>query len=103
MPETLVVESLVASAVDVTSAAVGAGTMAASEADRVGTSAPPTTRGEGSDLCTFGPQAAPGPQAAMEGTRSEATNTSAFTSAPHGRQRSLPTAATWMSSRRRRA
>jgi hypothetical protein len=50
-----VVDSLVASAADVTSATVGAGTTAASKADRVGTSAPPTTRGEGSDLCTSGP------------------------------------------------
>jgi hypothetical protein len=61
LPETRVVESPVASAADVTSAAVGAGTTATSEADRAGTSAPPTAEGEGGDLCTSGPQAAPGP------------------------------------------
>jgi hypothetical protein len=61
-----------ASATDVMSAAVGAGTTAASEADRARTSVPPTTGGEGGDLCTSGPHVAQGPQAAMEGgTRSE--------------------------------
>jgi hypothetical protein len=49
LPETLVVESPAASAADVTSAVVGAGTTAASEADKAGTSAPPTTGGEGGD------------------------------------------------------
>jgi hypothetical protein len=48
-------ESPAASAADVTSAAVGAGTTAASEADKAGTSAPPTAEGEGSELCTTGP------------------------------------------------
>jgi hypothetical protein len=68
---TPVVESPAALAPDVTSAAVGAGTTAASEADRVGTSAPPFAGGEGSDLGTSGPQAVPGPQSVMdEGTRS---------------------------------
>jgi hypothetical protein len=72
MSEMPVVESPAASATDVTSAAVGAGTTAASEADKAGTSAPPATEGEGGDLCTTSPQPAPGPQAAVEeGTWSE--------------------------------
>jgi hypothetical protein len=72
MPETPVVESPAASAVDVTSAAVGAGTTALSEVDKAGTSAPPATEGEGGDLCTTGLQLALGQQAAMEeGTRSK--------------------------------
>jgi hypothetical protein len=71
LPETPVVESLVASEADVTSTAVRAGTTAASDADRAGTCAPPTAGGEGSDCSTSGPQAAPGPQGIMEeGTRS---------------------------------
>jgi hypothetical protein len=71
MPEMLVVESPVALAADVTSTAVGAGTTAASEADKAGTSAPPNTGGEGSDLCICGPQAVPDPQTVMEkGARS---------------------------------
>jgi hypothetical protein len=71
LPETPVVESLAASAADVTSAAVGAGTAAAFEADSTGTNAPPTAGGESGELSTSGPQAAPGPQAVMEvGTRS---------------------------------
>jgi hypothetical protein len=72
MLETPVVKSPAASAADMMSAAVRAGTTAASEVERDGTSAPPTTGGERGDLCTSGPQAAPGPQAAMEeGIRSE--------------------------------
>jgi hypothetical protein len=72
MPETLVVESPAASAADVTSAAVGAGTTAVSEVDKAGTSAPLATEGEGGDLCTTGLQPAPGQQVAVEeGTRSE--------------------------------
>jgi hypothetical protein len=72
MPEMQVVESPAASAADVTSVAVGAGMTAASEADKAGTSAPPSVEGEGGDLCTTGPQPALGPQPAMEeGTRSE--------------------------------
>jgi hypothetical protein len=51
----------------VTSTVVRARATAASEADRVGTSAPPTTGGEGGDLCTSGLQPAPVLQAAMEG------------------------------------
>jgi hypothetical protein len=39
----------------VTSAAVGAGTTAAAEADKARTSAPPTAKGEGGKLCTTGP------------------------------------------------
>jgi hypothetical protein len=67
-----VVESPAASAADVTSAAVGAGTAAASEAEKAGTSAPPPTEGEGIDLYTSGPQPAPGSQAAVEeGAQSE--------------------------------
>jgi hypothetical protein len=66
-----VVESPAASATDVMSAAVGAGTTTVSQADRVGTRAPPTARAEGCDLCTSAPQAAPGPQGVMEeGARS---------------------------------
>jgi hypothetical protein len=72
MPETPVVESPAASAADVMSAAVGAGTKVASEVDKAGTSAPPTAKGEGGDLCTTVLQPAPGPQVVMEeGTRSE--------------------------------
>jgi hypothetical protein len=68
----LVVESPAASAADMTSAAVGAGTTVASEADKARTSGPPTAEGEGGDLCTSCPQPASGPQAAVEeGTRSE--------------------------------
>jgi hypothetical protein len=71
LPETLVVESPVASVANATSATVGAGTTTASEAGRARTSAPPTAGGEGGDLCNSGPQVAPGPQAVMEeGTRS---------------------------------
>jgi hypothetical protein len=47
IPDTSVVESPAASAADVTSAAAGAGMSAAPEADQAGTSAPPTTGGEG--------------------------------------------------------
>jgi hypothetical protein len=56
-----VVESSATSAADMTSTAGGAGATAASDADKAGTSAPPAIEGEGSDLCTTGPQAAPGP------------------------------------------
>jgi hypothetical protein len=66
MPETPVVESPAASAADMTSTAVGVGTAAVPEVDRAGSSAPPTTGGEGGDLCTSGPQSA-----MEEGTRSE--------------------------------
>jgi hypothetical protein len=52
VPETSVVESLVASAADVMSATAGARATAASEADKGGTSAPPTTEGEGGDRGT---------------------------------------------------
>jgi hypothetical protein len=45
----------------VTSATVEAGMMVASDADRAGTSAPPTTGGEGDDRGTSSPQAAPDP------------------------------------------
>jgi hypothetical protein len=58
MPETSVVESPATLVADVTSAVVRAGMTAASEVDRAKTSAPPTTGGEGGDLCTSGPQAA---------------------------------------------
>jgi hypothetical protein len=44
-PETPVVESPAASVVDVTSAATGVGTMAVPEADKAGTSVPPTIEG----------------------------------------------------------
>jgi hypothetical protein len=66
LPETPVVESLAASAADVTSATIGAGTMAASEAERVGTSAPSTAGAKGGDLGASGPQLASGPQGVME-------------------------------------
>jgi hypothetical protein len=56
---TQVVESPAASAADVTSAAAGARTMAAPEADKAGISAPPTTGGEGGDRGTSNPQPAP--------------------------------------------
>jgi hypothetical protein len=62
MSEMLVVESPEASAANVTSAVVAAGTTAAPEADKAGTNAPPTAEGEGGDLCTTGPQPAPGLQ-----------------------------------------
>jgi hypothetical protein len=52
MPETPVVESPAISAADVTITADGVGVTAASEADKAGTSAPPTAEGEGGDLCT---------------------------------------------------
>jgi hypothetical protein len=59
-PETPVVESPAASVADVTSTAAGVGTTAAPEADRAGTSAPPTTEGGGDDRGTSDPQPAPG-------------------------------------------
>jgi hypothetical protein len=62
----LVVESPAALAADVSSAAAGAGTTAASEADKAGTSAPPTTGGEAGDRGTSGPQEAPGPQGIID-------------------------------------
>jgi hypothetical protein len=66
-----VVESPAASVADVTSAAVGAGTTAASKAERAATSTPPTTGAKGGDLGTSTPQATPGSQGIMEeGTRS---------------------------------
>jgi hypothetical protein len=43
VPETSVMESSAASVADMTSTAAGAGTLAALEADKDGTSAPPTT------------------------------------------------------------
>jgi hypothetical protein len=55
-PETPVVESPAASAADVTSTAVGVGTTAAPEADKAGTSVPPTTGGGGDDRGTLDPQ-----------------------------------------------
>jgi hypothetical protein len=53
------VELSAALAADVTSAAVGAGATAASEADKAGTSAPPATGGEGNDRGTSEPQEEP--------------------------------------------
>jgi hypothetical protein len=50
-----------ASAAYVTSAAAGAGAMAASEAEKDGTSAPPATEGEGGDRDTTEPQDVPPP------------------------------------------
>jgi hypothetical protein len=66
VPETPVVDSSAASAVHVTSAAVGAGATVASEADKAGTSAPPATRGEDSDRDTSSPQEAPRPQSIID-------------------------------------
>jgi hypothetical protein len=72
VPRTPVVESPAASAADMTSATVGAGTTSAFEAYKTGTSAPPTAGDEGGDLCTTGPQPALGPLAVVEkGTWSE--------------------------------
>jgi hypothetical protein len=65
-PETPVVESPAASVVDITSTVARAGTMAAPEADKAGTSAPPTTRGEGGDRGTFDPQPTPGPKGIID-------------------------------------
>jgi hypothetical protein len=67
MQGTLVVDSRAALAADVTSAAGGAGTTIAFEADKAGTSAPPTAGGEGDDLCTADPLLASGPLAAKVG------------------------------------
>jgi hypothetical protein len=54
------------------STASGAGSTAASDVDKAGTSAPLAFEGEGGDLCTLGLLSAPGPQAAREeGARSE--------------------------------
>jgi hypothetical protein len=61
MPETLVMESPAISTVDMTSTAGGAGATAASDEDKAGTRVPPTAEGGGGDLCTTGPQSAPGP------------------------------------------
>jgi hypothetical protein len=62
-----VVESPSISTAHVTSTAGGAGTMAASEADKVETSAPPAAECEGGDLCTTGELPAPDTQATGEG------------------------------------
>jgi hypothetical protein len=59
VPKTPVMESPAASTADVTSAAVGAGTTAAPEADKARTSAPPTTGGGDGDLGTSKPQEEP--------------------------------------------
>jgi hypothetical protein len=100
----LVVESPAISTSDMTSTDDGARTTAVSEADKAGTSAPPTTEGEGDNLCTSGPLPAPDPQAARGRVRGQRmTNTGAFTSAPHGRRRSSLIAAMWRISKRRRA
>jgi hypothetical protein len=61
VPEALVTESPAASAADVTSAATGAGATAVSEAEKAGTSAHPTTEGEGGDRGTSEPQEVPPP------------------------------------------
>jgi hypothetical protein len=61
MPGTTAVESPAVSVAYVTSAVVGAGTTAASEADKAGTSVPPAIEGDGGDLFTTGPQPALGP------------------------------------------
>jgi hypothetical protein len=61
-----VVESPAPSTTDVMSAAVGAGATTVSEAERVGTSMPPTAGAEGGELGASGPQAAPGPQGIIE-------------------------------------
>jgi hypothetical protein len=67
-----VVESPAISTAGVTSTVGRVKTTAASEADKAETSAPPTARGEGDDLCTSGPLPALDPQAAREeGARSE--------------------------------
>jgi hypothetical protein len=58
MQEMPVVELLSISVADMTSTAGGAGAMAKSDADKNGTSTPPTTEGEGGDLCTTAPQPA---------------------------------------------
>jgi hypothetical protein len=55
-PEAPVVESPAASAADVTSTTAGVWTTAVPEADKAGTSAPPTTKGEGGDCSTSCPQ-----------------------------------------------
>jgi hypothetical protein len=66
VPDMPVVESPVASAADVTSAAAGAGTSSAPEADKAETSASPTIRGEGGDHDTPDPQPAPGLQGIID-------------------------------------
>jgi hypothetical protein len=56
-----VVESPTISTVDVMRTSGGAGTTAASEADKAGTIAHPTAEGEGGDLWTSGPLPVPDP------------------------------------------
>jgi hypothetical protein len=102
--ETPVVESPAASAADVTSTAGGAGTAAASEADKVGTSIAPTAEDDGGDLYTAGSL----PTQTRRRSRREVhgrrmTCTGVFTSAPRGRWKSSPTAAMWRNSRRHHA
>jgi hypothetical protein len=58
-PQTLAVESSAASAADVTSAAARVRMAAAPDADKAGTSAPPTTEGEACDHDTSGPREEP--------------------------------------------
>jgi hypothetical protein len=62
-----VAESPAVSTADVTSTAGGAGAMAASEADKAGTSTAPATEDEGGDLCMAGQLPTPDPQAAEVG------------------------------------
>jgi hypothetical protein len=66
VPEMPVMESPAASAADVTSAAAGVGATAASEAEKVGTSAPPATKGEGGDHGTSDPQEVPPPRGIID-------------------------------------
>jgi hypothetical protein len=61
-----VVESPAASADDIMSTAAGVGTMATPEADKAGTSAPPTTKGGGDDRGTSDRQSAPGPRGIID-------------------------------------
>jgi hypothetical protein len=60
------VNSLATSAANVTSAAAGAGATVVSEADKAGTSAPPTTEGEGGDCGTSDLQEVPPPQGIID-------------------------------------
>jgi hypothetical protein len=97
-------QSPAVSMADVTSSAVGAGTTATSSAENAGTSTAPPTGGEHDNLCMVDPRPTPDPQTAEVGVlASRMMRSCAYTSVPHGRRTSMPTAAMSTTSRRHRA
>jgi hypothetical protein len=66
VPDTPVMESPATSVIDMTSAAAGTSTTAASEAEKAGTSVPHATEGEGGDRGTSDPQEVPRPRGIID-------------------------------------